>query len=54
MGDQIHLLITFGGILGAGLSAYVGVKVALAEIRTEMKRLDKIENRLDRLEEEIL
>ena len=51
---ELNLLISLAGILGAGLSSYVGVKVALAELRGEVKRLNKeimdLESRADRLE----
>jgi len=51
---ELNLLISLAGILGAGLSSYVGVRVALAELRGEVKRLNKeimdLESRADRLE----
>lgn len=51
---EINLLISLAGILGAGLSAYVGVRVALAEVKGELKHhgeyIDQHAKRLDRLE----
>jgi len=51
---ELNLLISLAGILGAGVSSYVGVRVALAEIRGELKRLDKdvtdLETAVSRLE----
>lgn len=53
---EVDLLISLAGILGAGLSAYVGVRVAMAEVKNDLKhhagyiaehakRLDRLENR---------
>jgi len=51
---ELNLLISLAGILGAGFSSYMGVKVALAEVRGDIKRLDKdmrdLEARATRLE----
>jgi hypothetical protein len=51
---QIQLLISVLGIFGAGLASYVGVKVAIAEMRRDLKnhqeRLDYQDRRLERLE----
>lgn len=35
---EIQVLISFLTILGAGISVYVGVRVALAEIKTVQKQ----------------
>lgn len=55
MTPELALVFALITILGSGASVYVGVRVALAEIRTfqkaQEKRLDKVEDRLDRLEE---
>lgn len=58
---ELQLLFTFFTIIGAGVSAYVGVKVAITEMRTTLKALDQrqsndklvFEQRQDRLEERI-
>lgn len=62
MSEDIRLIVT---MLGSGFMAYAGVRVAIAEIRTNHtaldkrvdanhavtdKRLEKAEDRLDRLE----
>jgi hypothetical protein len=55
MNPEIQLVIALITVAGSGISVYVGVKVALAEIRTMQgaleRRLGKVEDRLDRLEE---
>ena len=52
---ELNLLISIAGIMGSGISAYVGVRVALAEMRGDVKRLDKDvgmhDQRIARLEE---
>jgi hypothetical protein len=52
---ELNLLIALAGIFGSGLSAYVGVRVALAELRGDIRRLDKsvvkLEERASRLEQ---
>lgn len=52
---EVQLVFALITVLGSGASVYVGVRVALAEIRTMQKslerRVDKVEERLDRLEE---
>lgn len=52
---ELQFAIALVTILGSGASVYVGVKVALAEIRTGLgsleKRVERAESRLDRLEE---
>lgn len=51
---QLQLIIGVFTILGAAVTGYVGIKVALAEVRKDIKNLneacDKLEKRLDRLE----
>jgi hypothetical protein len=51
---ELNLLISLSGIFGAGLSAYVGVRVALAEVRTQIialaKDLEQLNSRVERLE----
>ena len=37
---EVQLLIAIITVLGSGVSVYVGVRVALAEIRGDIKRLD--------------
>lgn len=52
---EITVLINMAGIMGAGLSAFVGVKVALAQVQRDVRNLEKsqekAERRLDRLEQ---
>jgi hypothetical protein len=52
---ELHLMISFATVLGAGLSVYVGVRVALAEIRRDIamicKDLERMDDRLNRLED---
>jgi hypothetical protein len=47
--------MSLAGMIGAGFSAYVGVRVGLAEVRGDIKRLDKdvedLDGRTRRLEE---
>lgn len=54
MGNEIQVLITFSGIIMSGLSAYVGVKVAIAEQKEKTannrEAIIKLESRMDRLE----
>lgn len=51
---QAQLLIAVFGILGAGLSAYVGVRVAQAKMQQDIKNLQECDGahdkRLERLE----
>lgn len=51
---ELNLLISLAGILGAGLSSYVGVRVAMAEMRGDLKRhegsITDLKSRVDRLE----
>lgn len=58
---QINLLISVAGIIGSGLAAYVGVRVAITEIRGKIsahddrfkdgdRRQTQVEGRVDRLE----
>lgn len=51
---ELNVLVAAVGVLASGLSAYVGVKVALAEIRGDVARHDrdlrKHDERIDRLE----
>jgi len=51
---ELNLLISLAGILGAGLSSYLGVKIAVAELRKDIQRIDHITeghgDRLERLE----
>ena len=55
MTPELQLVFALMTVLGSGGSVYVGVRVALAEIRTLQKslerRVDKCEERLDRLED---
>ena len=52
---ELQLIISFITILGAGVSVYVGVRVALAEIKTQQKAHDKdiaeLNKRVSRLED---
>lgn len=52
---EITVLINMAGIMGAGVSAFVGVKVALAQVQRDVRNLEKsqekAEKRLDRLEQ---
>lgn len=52
---EVTVLINMAGIMGAGISAFVGVKVALAQVQRDVRNLEKsqekAERRLDRLEE---
>jgi hypothetical protein len=52
---EINVLISLASMIGAGFSAYVGVRVGLAEVRGDIKRLDKdvedLDGRTRRLEE---
>lgn len=51
---EINVVIALAGIFGSGVSAYVGVRVALAEVKGEIKRhqeaLEDHSERLLRLE----
>lgn len=51
---QLQLLIGAFTMIGAAITGYVGIKVALAEVRKDIKSVnqacDKLEKRLDRLE----
>lgn len=51
---QLQLLIGAFTMIGAAITGYVGIKVALAEVRKDIKNLNeacsKLERRLDRLE----
>lgn len=51
---QLQLLIGVFTMIGAAITGYVGIKVALAEVRKDIKNLnqacEKLEKRLDRLE----
>lgn len=60
---QLNLLISVAGIIGAGIASYVGVRVAITEIRGKLntherqfqdgeRRSTQIEGRVDRLEGE--
>jgi len=44
---EVNVLISLAGMIGAGFSAYVGVRVGLAEVRGDIKRLDKNVDDLD-------
>lgn len=46
--SQLNLLITLAGIAGSGVSAYIGVKVALVQIKTRQDNHDKDIEKLDR------
>lgn len=57
----MHLLISVAGIIGSGIAAYVGVRVAITEIRGKLnthdekfrdgdRRQTQVEGRIDRLE----
>jgi len=52
---EITVLINMAGIMGAGISAFIGVKVALAQVQRDVRNLEKsqekAERRLDRLEQ---
>lgn len=43
----IQVLISLGGMLGSGISAYIGVRVALTKIETRQDNHDKDIARLD-------
>lgn len=51
---QLQLLIGVFTIIGAAITGYAGIKVALAEVRKDIVNLneacEKVERRLDRLE----
>lgn len=58
---QLQLLISIAGIIGAGIAAYVGVRVAITEVRGQLnthdekfrdgdRRQAQCEQRIDRLE----
>jgi len=55
---EMNLVIALGGILGSGISAYVGVKVGFAEMRRDIDHLQadvqrnsaESDKRFDRLE----
>jgi hypothetical protein len=51
---ETQVLISLAGILGSGFSAYLGVRIALTELRGDLKRLegdlDALEHRTARLE----
>lgn len=51
---EVNLLIALAGILGAGLSSWVGVRVAMTQIEGRLNshdgRLIAHDRRLDRLE----
>lgn len=51
---QLQLLIGAFTIIGAAITGYVGIKVALAEVRKDIKSLnelcEKLDRRVDRLE----
>lgn len=52
---SIHLALAALTIMGAGISAYVGVRVALAQVQRDISSLqredEKILRRIDRLED---
>lgn len=52
---DIQIVISAITVIGAGISAYVGVKVALAEVRVEQKaqgeRIKDVETDVRRLED---
>ncbi len=45
---ELNLLIALVGILGSGISAYVGVRVAMTELQGNVKTLFKQDEALDR------
>jgi hypothetical protein len=51
---EIQLLVSLLTITGSGISVYVGVKVAIAEIRGDITRhemqINSLQSRVDRLE----
>jgi hypothetical protein len=51
---QVQVLISVLTIAGSGLSVYVGVRVAIAEMRRDIrshdKQLDEVRERIERLE----
>jgi hypothetical protein len=51
---EVQVIISLGTVICSGISVYVGVKVALAEIRRDIvaqqDRLEEHGRRLDRLE----
>lgn len=51
---ELNLLIALSGIVGAGISSYVGVRVAMAEMRGDLKRhegaITDLKDRVHRLE----
>ncbi len=51
---EIQLVISVITVIGSGISVYVGVRVAIAEIKGDIRRLDEaredVSRRLDRLE----
>lgn len=54
---EINFLISLAGVLGAGVSAYVGVRVALAEVKGDLRRhedkFEAVEERIGRLERQV-
>lgn len=51
---QLQVLIGALTMIGAAITGYVGIKVALAEVRKDIKTLnwlvEKLDERIDRLE----
>lgn len=48
MSIELNIVISCIGIIGAGMSAYLGVKIALAEIKKDIFYLRKDIDRLER------
>lgn len=52
--SQLQLLIGAFTIIGAAITGYIGIKVALAEVRKDIKNNDeeisRLDKRIDRLE----
>jgi hypothetical protein len=51
---EVQVIISLGTVICSGISVYVGVKVALAEIRRDIsfqqKQIDEYGERINRLE----
>lgn len=51
---ELNAVIALAGILGSGFSAYMGVRIALAEVRSDIRHLQSatksLDTRVERLE----
>ncbi len=57
MPNIVQIIVSVITIIGAGIAAYVGVRVAIAEIRGDIKlhdkALEKHDERFDRFEDRV-